>query len=81
MTTTPEHAARIVDGRTVVDELPCRLGVLPGEVDLVAQHLADALGALFGDRPYTSECSAIMTEGDWLRGSEEAATKTGDPTP
>ena len=78
MTTTPEHAARIVDGRTVVDDLPCQLGVLPGEVDLVAQHLLDALDVLLGDRPYTSAGSALMRKGGRVRGSEEAAIEAGD---
>jgi hypothetical protein len=34
------------DGRTVVDELPRRIDVLPGEAELVAQHLLDAIDAL-----------------------------------
>ena len=54
MTLTPELAARVVDGRTVVDELPRRLGVLPAEVDLVAQHLLGDVETLLGGGPYTS---------------------------
>ena len=50
MNTAPHLAKRIVDGRTVVDELPRRVGVLPGEVELVAQHLHGVLREMLGDR-------------------------------
>lgn len=46
----PQHivdGSAVVDGRVVVDELPPRVGLLPGEVELVAQHLLDALDAIF----------------------------------
>lgn len=38
-----------VCGRAVVDELPWRIDLLPGEAELVAQHLLDALDALFAN--------------------------------
>lgn len=75
MITAPEHAARVVDGRTVVDDLSCRLGVLPGEVDLVAQHLLDTLDALLGAGSYTPICSARMAEHGSRRGGEDTAGK------
>ena len=40
-----------VDGHTFVDDLPRRVALLPGEVELVAQHLLDALDALLAGRP------------------------------
>lgn len=38
----------IVDGRLAVDELPARVALLPGEVELVACYLLNALDALLG---------------------------------
>lgn len=42
---------RAAGGRIVIDQLPRQVGVLPGEADLVAQHLLDALDALLAGRP------------------------------
>lgn len=39
--------ARVPDGRIVMDELPVRIAVVPGEADLVAQYLRDIIDALF----------------------------------
>lgn len=36
-----------VNGRIMIDELPEKIGLLPGEAELVAQHLFDSLSALF----------------------------------
>ena len=36
------------DGRVVVDDMPTRIAKVPGEVDLVAQHMMDVLDALYG---------------------------------
>ena len=38
-----------VCGRPVVDELPWRIDLLPGEAELVAQHLLDTLDTLFAN--------------------------------
>lgn len=38
---------REIGGRVVIDELPERVGLLPGEAELVAHHLLDSLDALF----------------------------------
>lgn len=43
------------DGRTVVDELPRRNNLLPGEVQLVVQHLLDTMDALFAGTASASE--------------------------
>lgn len=43
------------DGRIVVDELPRRFGILPGEVDLVAQFMMCSVDALFGLEEVGSE--------------------------
>ena len=51
MNTASLSAERNVDGRTVVDELPRRVGVLPGELELVAQHLLEVLQELLAEKP------------------------------
>lgn len=51
ITAPPLAPSSTADGRTVVDELPRRVGVLPGEAELVAQHLLDALDALLAAGP------------------------------
>lgn len=46
-----------VGGRVVIDELPRIIGLLPGEAELVAQHLLAGLDTLFAEalaRQYTS---------------------------
>lgn len=46
-----------VGGRVIIDELPQKIGLLPGEAELVAQHLLAGLDTLFATalaRQYTS---------------------------
>ena len=58
----------IVDGRLVVDDVPARVVLLPGEVELVAHHLLDTLDALLsGKRSSIRPISEVVLE-NWTGG-------------
>lgn len=45
---SPPATISLSDGRLLVDALPERIAVLPGEVSLVESYLADVLATLLG---------------------------------